>query len=112
MIGNLPASEEEVRREPLPEEPLAALVFKTMADPYAGRLTLFRIYSGTMESDGTYYNASKDARERVGQLYTLQGKQLIALKQLVAGDFGAVAKLKVTATNDYFRSMLMPWGKR
>ena len=100
VIGNLPASEEEVRREPLPEEPLAALVFKTMADPYAGRLTLFRVYSGTMESDGTYYNASKDARERVGQLYTLQGKQLIALKQLVAGDFGAVAKLKVTATND------------
>ncbi|MEE8209884.1 MAG: elongation factor G, partial [bacterium] len=100
VIGNLPASEEEVRREPLPEEPLAALVFKTMADPYAGRLTLFRVYSGTMESDGTYYNASKDARERVGQLYTLQGKQLIAVKQLVAGDFGAVAKLKVTATND------------
>lgn len=100
VIGNLPASEEEVRREPLPEEPLAALVFKTMADPYAGRLTLFRVYSGTMESDGTYYNASKDARERVGQLYTLQGKQLIAVKQLVAGDFGVVAKLKVTATND------------
>ncbi len=100
VIGNLPASEEEVRREPLPEEPLAALVFKTMADPYAGRLTLFRVYSGTMESDGTYYNASKDARERVGQLYTLQGKQLIAVKQLVAGDFGTVAKLKVTATND------------
>lgn len=99
-IGNLPASEEEVRREPLPEEPLAALVFKTMADPYAGRLTLFRVYSGTMESDGTYYNASKDARERVGQLYILQGKQLIAVKQLVAGDFGVVAKLKVTATND------------
>ncbi|MDA2915726.1 elongation factor G [Nitrospinae bacterium AH_259_B05_G02_I21] len=100
VIGNLPASEEEVRRKPLPEEPLAALVFKTMADPYAGRLTLFRVYSGTMDSDGTYYNASKDARERVGQLYTLQGKQLIAVKQLVAGDFGVVAKLKVTATND------------
>jgi len=100
VIGNLPASEEEVRREPLPEEPLAALVFKTMADPYAGRLTLFRVYSGTMESDGTYYNASKDTRERVGQLYTLQGKQLIAVKQLVAGDFGVVAKLKATATND------------
>lgn len=100
VIGNPPASEEEVRREPLPEEPLAALVFKTMADPYAGRLTLFRVYSGTMESDGTYYNATKDARERVGQLYALQGKQLIAVKQLAAGDFGAVAKLKATATND------------
>ncbi len=77
-----------------------ALVFKTVADPYAGRLTLFRVYSGTVASDGTYYNSSKDTRERFGQLYAVQGKQLVAAKQVSAGDFGAVAKLKTTTTND------------
>ena len=100
VTGHPPASEEEVSREPLPEEPLAALVFKTVADPYAGRLTLFRVYSGTVASDGTYYNSSKDARERFGQLYAVQGKQLLATRQVSAGDFGAVAKLKTTTTND------------
>jgi len=100
VSGHPPASEEEVSREPLPEEPLVALVFKTVADPYAGRLTLFRVYSGTVASDGTYYNSSKDARERFGQLYAVQGKQLVAAKQVSAGDFGAVAKLKTTTTND------------
>ncbi|MFQ6671908.1 MAG: elongation factor G [Candidatus Tectimicrobiota bacterium] len=102
VIGHPPASDEEVRRESSPEEPLAALVFKTVADPYAGRLNLFRVYAGTMKSDGTYYNASKDTRERVGQLYAVQGKNLVAVKEVGTGDFGAVAKLKATTTNDTF----------
>lgn len=100
VTGNPPSSEEEVRREPSSEEPLAALVFKTVADPYAGQVTYFRIYSGSMESDGTYYNATKETRERVGQLYAVQGKKLVPMESLGAGDFGAVAKLKATATND------------
>jgi elongation factor G len=108
VIGHPPASQEEIRREPSPDEPLAALVFKTVADPYAGRLTMFRIYSGTMESDGTYYNSTKDARERFGQLYTVHGKRLIAVERLGAGDFGAVAKLKVTTTNDTFSDEKAP----
>ena len=108
VIGKPPASEEEIRREPSREEPLSALVFKTVADPYAGQLTFFRIYSGSMESDGTYYNASKDSRERVGQLYVIQGKRMIPIKNLGAGDFGAVAKLKNTTTNDTFADEKAP----
>jgi elongation factor G len=108
VIGSPPAGEEEVRREPSSDEPLSALVFKTVADPYAGQLTYFRIYSGSMESDGTYYNASKDARERVGQLYTIQGKRLISVEALGAGDFGAVAKLKSTTTSDTFSDEKTP----
>lgn len=108
VIGNPPSSEEEVRREPSSDEPLSALIFKTVADPYAGQLTFFRIYSGSIESDGTYYNASKDTRERVGQLYAVQGKRLVPVEKMGAGDFGAVAKLKATNTSDTFSDEKAP----
>lgn len=81
-------------------EPLAALVFKTMADPYVGRLSYFRVYSGTLRSDSQVYNANKEKVERVGQVYVLRGKQQIAVPAILAGDIGAVAKLSETQTND------------
>ncbi|MDR7478100.1 MAG: elongation factor G [Armatimonadota bacterium] len=85
---------------PDPTGPLAALVFKTMADPYVGRLSYFRVYSGTLRSDSQVYNANKERAERVGQLYLLRGKQQIPVSEVPAGDLGAVAKLSETQTND------------
>ena len=79
---------------------LASLVFKTIADPYAGKLTLFRVYSGSVKPDTSVFNANHEADERVGQLFTLQGKKHIPMPEIIAGDMGTVAKLKVTTTGD------------
>jgi elongation factor G len=78
----------------------AALVFKTFSDPFSGRVSLFRVFSGTFKSDHAYWNTSRDHEERIGKLQVLQGKQQIAVPELKAGDIGAVAKLKDTATGD------------
>ena len=83
--------------------PLLAQVFKTVSDPYAGRLTFFRVFSGTLSSDSNVMNGSQDERERIGQLYCVQGKEQISVESLSAGDLGAVAKLKVTKTGDTLR---------
>src|SRR5260221_2434570 len=77
-----------------------ALVFKTFSDPFSGRVSLFRVFSGTFKSDTPYWNTTKDHEERVGKLQVLQGKQQVAVPELKAGDIGAVAKLKDTATGD------------
>ncbi len=87
-----------------PKSSLAAFVFKTIADPYAGRLTLFRVFSGVVKSDSSVYNATQKVVERVGQVYLLQGKKQIAVTEISAGDIGAVAKLKVTTTGDSLSS--------
>ena len=83
-----------------PNGPLAALVFKTAADPYVGKLTYFRVYSGTLRGDGTIYNSSKGSAERIGQVYNVRGKEQLPVSQIGAGDIGAVAKLQVTQTGD------------
>ena len=83
--------------------PLLAQVFKTVSDPYAGRLTFFRVFSGTLSSDSNVMNGSQDERERIGQLYCVQGKEQISVESLSAGDLGAVAKLKATKTGDTLR---------
>jgi elongation factor G len=80
--------------------PSAAFVWKTIADPFAGRITLFRVVSGTLKSDSTVHNKSKDAQERLGHLELLQGKTQVAVPEIKAGDLGAVAKLKDTLTSD------------
>lgn len=79
---------------------LASLVFKTIADPYAGKLTLFRVYSGSVKPDMSVFNPNHDADERIGPVFALQGKKQIPLTEVVAGDIGVVAKLKVTSTGD------------
>jgi elongation factor G len=79
---------------------LASLVFKTIADPYAGKLTLFRVYSGSVKPDTSVFNPNHEADERVGQLFALQGKKQVPLPEIIAGDMGTVAKLKVTTTGD------------
>ena len=82
------------------EGPLSAIVFKTTADPYAGRLTHFRVYSGTFHSDSSVYNATRQQRERIGPLLTALGKRHEGMPSVAAGDIGLVAKLHVTLTGD------------
>jgi elongation factor G len=85
---------------PDPDGPLAALVFKTLADPFMGRLTFFRVYSGTVRPDSHLWNANKEKEERVGSLFTMRGKNQELVTAVPAGDIAAVAKLAVTATGD------------
>ncbi|MGA2193239.1 MAG: elongation factor G [Nitrospirota bacterium] len=80
--------------------PLAAIVFKTIADPFAGKLSLFRVVSGQIKSDSTVYDANKEKDERVGQVFYLMGKKQVPAQVLKAGEIGAVAKLKDTVTGD------------
>jgi elongation factor G len=86
--------------EPSPTDPLAALVFKTSADPYVGKLTYFRVYSGIFISNSQVWNSSRNEVERIGQLYTVRGKNQEVTQQVTAGDIGVVAKLNVTGTGD------------
>ncbi len=83
-----------------PEAFAGALVFKTFSDPFSGRVSLFRVFSGTLQSDHAYWNTKRDHEERIGKLQVLQGKQQIPVSELKAGDIGAVAKLKDTFTGD------------
>ncbi|MGZ5442338.1 MAG: elongation factor G [Thermoanaerobaculia bacterium] len=83
-----------------PEAFPGALVFKTFSDPFSGRVSLFRVYSGTIQSDHAYWNTSREHEERIGKLQVLQGKQQMPVPELRAGDIGAVAKLKDTFTGD------------
>jgi elongation factor G len=77
-----------------------AFVWKTVADPFAGRITLLRVISGTLKSDSTVHNVTRDVAERLGHLTLLQGKTQTAVPEIKAGDLGAVAKLKETLTSD------------
>jgi elongation factor G len=83
-----------------PSRPLTALVFKTTADPYVGRLSYFRVLAGTFKSDSHVWNATRNADERVGTLYHIVGKNQEQASQITAGDIGAVAKLAETHTGD------------
>ncbi len=80
--------------------PYAAFVWKTIADPFAGRITMLRVVSGTLKSDATVFNSTRDSSERLGHLLALQGKTQTHVPELKAGDLGAVAKLKDTHTSD------------
>ncbi|MGH2785211.1 MAG: elongation factor G, partial [Actinomycetota bacterium] len=90
----------EIELPPDPNGPLAALVFKTLSDPYVGKLTFFRVYSGTFRPDQTVYNASRDGEERVGQVHTLRGKHQETAAEVPPGDIGSLAKLSNTITGD------------
>lgn len=90
----------DVTEKSLSEEPQSALVFKTLADPYVGKLNFFRVYGGSFKSDNAIYNATKEKEEKVGQLFTMRGKQQESLPEVKAGDLAVVAKLQVTETGD------------
>jgi len=100
IIGFHPDSKAEVKRKPDLEEPFSALVIKTISDPFAGRITVFRVFSGKLHSDSSILNSTKGFKERVGQLFVLAGKTQRLLQEVKTGDIAAVAKLKETLTND------------
>ncbi len=100
VTGINPKNNEVEERSPDEGQPFSALVFKTTSDPYTGKITVFRVYSGVLNSDSTVYNSSKDCTERIGQIYELEGKKQKPVKQAVAGDIVAVAKLKETVSGD------------
>ena len=100
LQGKRPGKDEAVRRKPAPEEALSALVFKTVADPFAGKLTLLRVCSGTLKSDSTVYNANRGVKEKFGQLLLLEGKKQQPIEAAVPGDIVAIPKLKETATGE------------
>jgi elongation factor G len=95
-----PATETKVQIQTDPAGDLAALVFKTVADPYVGKLSYFRVYSGTLESDSRMRNSRTGEEERIGQVYTMCGKEQTPIARIPAGDIGAVAKLSETQTGD------------
>jgi elongation factor G len=98
--GKAPRKDAEVSREPNADAPFSALVIKTISDPYAGRLSVMRIFSGTLAPDSTVYNATKETKERFGQLLRLKGKNQDSIESAGPGDVVAVAKLKETTTQD------------
>ncbi len=91
---------EEQERASDPSGPPAAFVFKTISDPYVGRITLFRVFSGRIRPDSSVHNATQGTDERVGQLFTMRGKDHEQVAEVPAGDIGAVAKLSKTHTGD------------
>jgi elongation factor G len=94
------ASENEVEYEVDPSGPLAAFVFKTTADPFVGKLSVFRVYRGTITSNSEIWNSFRNQAERIGQLYLPRGKSQENISEVVAGDIGAIGKLAATVTGD------------
>ncbi len=90
----------EVERRPDPNGPLAALAFKIMADPYVGRLTFIRVYSGTIRAGSYVFNSTKGKKERIGRLLRMHANHREEVEELQAGDLGAVVGLKDTVTGD------------
>ncbi|HYB20370.1 MAG TPA: elongation factor G [Thermodesulfobacteriota bacterium] len=96
--GTNPSTKAEEVRQPKEEEPFSAFVFKTVADPYAGKLNIFRVWSGTLQADSTLYNANKGVKERFGQILQIEGKNQRPIESVGPGDIAAVAKLRETTT--------------
>ena len=108
VTGRVPGSQDETQIECDKEGPLAALVFKTAADPFVGKVSYFRVYSGTFSGDSQLHNANRGESERVGQVFTVRGREQEAVPELEAGDIGAVTKLNSVVTGDTISSRDQP----
>lgn len=91
---------EQITRKYSDDEPFSAFVFRTIADPFAGRINIMKIISGRVFSDATVYNANRNTQERLGALHTIQGKQMEKIPEAHTGDIIAVVKLRETQNND------------
>jgi elongation factor G len=98
VLGTHPISKDVIERKT--SDGFSAIVFKTTADPFVGRLSYIRVFSGTMKPDSIIYNASREKTERIGNVFTLRGKHQVALNAIFAGDIAVVAKLQETVTGD------------
>ncbi|MCH4890448.1 elongation factor G [Acidaminobacter sp. JC074] len=95
-----PESEETVSREVDENAPLSALVFKTVVDPFVGKISMFKVYSGKFKKDMEVLNATKDETEKIGTVFLLRGKEQLEVDAVLAGDIGATSKLQHTETGD------------
>ncbi|MCD4711785.1 MAG: elongation factor G [Clostridiales bacterium] len=98
--GEHPDSHEEIERKVEESEPFSAFVFKTIVDPFVGKISLFKVYSGFAVKDMEIINANKDEKEKLGSLFLLRGKEQLEVAKVTAGDIGATAKLQYTETGD------------
>jgi elongation factor G len=98
--GMKPGTDEEIEREASPDAPFSGIVFKTVADPFAGKLTVLRILSGTLSQGSTLYNPNRELKEKFGSILLLEGKKQKPAEEASTGDIVAFAKLKETATGD------------
>lgn len=98
--GKNPKDGKESERKPVDSEPLTAYVFKTVADPFAGKMSIFRVYSGVLKADSTVLNATTGSKERVGQVFYLLGKKHVPVQSVGPGEIAAVVKLKDTNVGD------------
>lgn len=112
VVATKKGSNEEVGLKAREESPLCALVFNTISDPYVGKLTYFRVFSGVLSSDSMVYNPNRDKEERIGQVFIVRGKNQIPAREIPAGDIGGIAKLTETTTGDTLcdkdRQILLP----
>lgn len=95
-----PDSSERIGIAPDPGRPFSALIFKTLSDPFIGQISILKVFSGSLASNGGFYNVNKGTKEKIGQLFTLLGKAQTPMESVQAGDIACVAKLKETATGD------------
>ncbi|MFM8551570.1 MAG: elongation factor G [Nitrospiraceae bacterium] len=100
VVGVESVGGKEVKRSPSDEEPFAALAFKIMTDPFAGQLTFFRVYSGTLKTGTSVYNITKDTKERVGRLLKMHANKREDIEEVYAGDIAAAVGLKGATTGD------------
>jgi elongation factor G len=98
--GKKPSTGEDIERKISPDEPFAALVFKTISEPHVGDMSIMRVYSGQVGEGSEVLNANKENTEKLTQIYTLMGRERKEVNKLVAGDIGATVKLRDTSTND------------
>ncbi|MEO5363835.1 MAG: elongation factor G [Magnetococcus sp. DMHC-8] len=90
----------QVARAPAVTEPFSAVVFKTTIDPFAGKLSVIRVFSGAIEADQPFYNSDRRSKERGGRLFRMQGKEMRSVSRLQAGEIGAIARLEETRSGD------------
>ena len=111
--GTLPDSDEEVTRESSDDAPFSALAFKVMTDPYVGKLTFFRVYSGTLDSGSYVRNSTKGKRERVGRILQMHANSREEISTVYAGDIAAAVGLKDTTTGDTLcdEKTLLSWNQ-
>lgn len=108
QIGTLPGKAEVIERLPHEDAPFSAMVFKTINDPYAGKLSLIRVYSGTLKPDSNVLNPNRNEKERIGHIFSLTGKEQQDVDSAVAGEIVALPKLKYTATGDTLCDLQRP----
>lgn len=107
-VGKDPRDKKEIERKCNNSEPFSALVFKTVADPYVGKLSIFKVMSGVLDHSIEIYNATQEVKEKTNHIYVLRGNKQIEVEKLEAGDIGAFSKLSETVTGDTLTSIKAP----